>query len=154
MTPNPAAVQTRGADEIKTREHALHSPASRIPPEFIVTECMKAGEPVITVFQRLAVELAAREAEILSLMIYGSLAARGEVDRAMHAALGETQWPVTWIEGASSDGAPLAGVQAFAVSGRPVTRVRLGHRIVGSVYEDGGARHCLLGGLGPTALSL
>jgi enamine deaminase RidA (YjgF/YER057c/UK114 family) len=87
-------------------------------------------------------------------MLYGSLAARGEVDRAMHAALGEAQWPVTWVEGASCDGAPLAGVQAFAVSGRPVTRVRLGHRIVGSVYEDGGARHCLLGGLGPTALSL
>ena len=115
---------------------------------------MRAGESLTAVFQRLAAELGAREAEILSLMLYGSLAARDEVDRAMHAALGETQWPITWIEGASCDGAPLAGLQAFAVSGRPVTRVRLGHRIVGSVYEDGGARHCLLGGLGPTAHAL
>lgn len=115
---------------------------------------MTAGEPVTAVFERLAVDLAARKAELLSLMIYGRVGARDEIDRAMRAMLGETQWPVTWIEGASCEEAPLAGVQAFAVSGRPVTRVRLGDRIVGSIYEDGGARHCLLGGLGPTALTL
>lgn len=87
-------------------------------------------------------------------MLYGSLVARGEIDAAMRAVLGETQWPVTWIEGLRCDGAPLAGVQALAVSGRRVTRVRLGNRIVGSVFEDDGARHCLLGGLGPTARTL
>jgi enamine deaminase RidA (YjgF/YER057c/UK114 family) len=48
----------------------------------------------------------------------------------------------------------LAGVQAFALSGRSVTRVRLGNRVVASVFEDGGARHCLLGGLGPNTTSL
>lgn len=143
---------------------ALSGPADRgartlpakvgVAPEFVLTECMKAGEPVTAVFERLAAELSAREADLLSLMIYGRIGARDETDRAMRATLGETQWPVTWIEGASCDDAPLAGVQAFAVSGQPVTRVRLGHRIVGSVYEDGGARHCLLGGLGPTALAL
>ena len=115
---------------------------------------MTAGEPVIAAFERLAEGLAARKAELLSLIIYGRVGARDDIDRAMHAALGDTQWPVTWVEGASCEEAPLAGVQAFAVSGRPVTRVRLGDRIVGSVYEDGGARHCLLGGLGPTALTL
>lgn len=154
MTPNPVTLQSRVTDERQTRARVFLSPAPKTSPEFVVTECMKAGEPVAAVFHRLAVELAGRNAEILSLMLYGSLDSRGDVDRAMHAALGETQWPVTWIEGASCDDAPLAGVQAFALSGRPVTRVRLGHRIVGSVYEDGGMRHCLLGGLGPTALSL
>ncbi len=123
-------------------------------PEFVLTETMTAGEPLAAVFERLAANLAAQEAELLSVMIFGALAARTEIDLAMHAALGETQWPVTWIEGPGCDGAPLAGVQAFAVSGRPVTRVRLGNRIVGSVYEDEGARHCLLGGLGPTARTL
>ena len=92
--------------------------------------------------------------ELLGVMICGSLAARDEIDRAMRTALGEAQGPVTWIEGVSCDGGPLAGLQAFAVSGRAVTRVRLGNRIVGSVYEDEGARHCLLGGLGPTARTL
>ena len=115
---------------------------------------MRPGEPVVAIFQRLALDLATRQAEILMLMIYGGLAARGEVDRAMRGVFGDAQWPVTWVESASCDDAPIAGVQAFAVSGRPITRVRLGNRIVGSVYEDGGARHCLLGGLGPTALAL
>ncbi len=87
-------------------------------------------------------------------MIYGSLAARAEIEGAMQAMLGETRWPVTFVEGASCDGSPLAGVQAFALSGRMIQRVMLGHRIVGSVYEDAGARHCLLGGLGPTSLAL
>jgi enamine deaminase RidA (YjgF/YER057c/UK114 family) len=135
-------------------EGIVRAPGKPVPPEFVLTEVMHAGEPVTEVFRRLAGNLSAQEAELLSVMVYGSLAARGEIDRAMQAALGEAQWPVTWIEGASCDGAPLAGVQAFAVRGRPVTRVRLGNRIVGSVYEDDTARHCLLGGLGPTARSL
>ena len=133
---------------------AALTPGKKPSPEFVLNETMRAGEPVSAVFQRLAGNLAAQEGELLSVMIYGALVAREEIDRAMHTALGETQWPVTWVEGFSCDGAPLAGVQAFAVSGRPVTRVRLGNRIVGSVFEDEGARHCLLGGLGPTARTL
>ncbi|MBI5766432.1 MAG: hypothetical protein HZA93_01455 [Verrucomicrobia bacterium] len=132
----------------------LRAPGMTKSPEFVVTETMRHGETVTDAFRRLEAQLAARDAELLSVMLYGSLAARDQVERAMRQALGETQWPVTWIEGASCDGSPLAGVQVFAVSGREVTRVRLGNRIVGSVYEDEGARHCLLGGLGPTARTL
>ena len=87
-------------------------------------------------------------------MIDGSLAARDEIDRAMPTALGEAPGPVTWIQGFSCDGGPLAGLQAFAVRGRAVTRVRHGNRIVGSVFEEEGARHCLIGGLRPTARTL
>jgi enamine deaminase RidA (YjgF/YER057c/UK114 family) len=119
----------------------------------VLTERMRRGEELPATFQRLADALAASEGSLLSLMIYGSIAAREQIEAAMRITLGETGWPVTWIDGASCDGMPLAGVQAFAVSGRPVTRVRLGRLIVGSIYEDGGARYCLLGGLGPTALS-
>jgi enamine deaminase RidA (YjgF/YER057c/UK114 family) len=57
---------------------------------------------------------------------------------------------VTWVEGASCDGSPLAGVQAFAIAGADLQRVVVNGQVVGSVFEDGGARHCLLGGLGPT----
>ena len=122
--------------------------------EFVLTETMRIGESVADVFFRLAESLAAKEAQLLSVMIYGTLAARMEIDAAMQRALGATQWPVTWVEGESCDGLPLAGVQVFAISGRSVTRVRIGDLIIGSVYEDAGARHCLLGGVGPTALTL
>jgi enamine deaminase RidA (YjgF/YER057c/UK114 family) len=144
LGPQPSPVQHGGR----------FKPAPAPAPELVVTECPQPCEPVAGVLQRLAADLAARDAALLSLMVYGSIAAREEIERAMRDALGEAQWPVTWIEGASCTDSPLAGVQAFAVSGRPVRRVRLGSRIVGSVYEDDGARHCLLGGLGPTALSL
>jgi enamine deaminase RidA (YjgF/YER057c/UK114 family) len=130
---------------------AFSSGVSVQRPEFMLTERMLPGEPLTAVFQRLADQLAASEAALLSLMVYGSIAARDEIEAAMRRTLGETGWPITWIDGGSCEGYPLAGVQAFAVSGRPVTRVRLGRLIVGSVYEDGGARYCLLGGLGPTA---
>lgn len=123
-------------------------------PEMVLTERMGPGEPINLVFRRLADALAAKEAELLGLMVFGQLAARAEIDRAMREGLGETNWPVTWVEGASCDGLPLAGVQAFAVAGGRVERVRLGNRIVGSVYEDGGARFCLLGGLGPNSVAL
>ncbi len=122
--------------------------------EVVLTECLQAGEPVIAAFFRLAEKLAASRAELLSLMVYGTPSARGEIERAMREVLGETQWPVTWIESPTCIDAVFAGVQAFAVSGAPVTRVRVGRRVVGSVYEDRDARHCLLGGLGPTSIAL
>lgn len=123
----------------------------RVAREIVLTERQRAGEPLRAAFHRLAAELAASEAALLSLMVYGALSARTEIEAAMTAELGPVEWPVTWIEGLGGDAQPLAGVQAFAVSGRPVTRVRVGRRVVASVFEDGNARHCLLGGLGPTA---
>lgn len=118
---------------------------------FVITERVRQGEPLTAIFGRVADQLAASEAVLLSLMIYGSIREHAQIEAMMRTALGETDWPVTWIAAESCDGVPLAGVQAFAVSGRPVTRVRLGRLIVGSVYQEGGARYCLLGGLGPTA---
>ena len=153
-TPNPDGVVAVSNASAPAPSVGRFVPARKIAPEFVLTETMRAGEPIAAVFSRLAEKITATEATLLSVMLYGSLVARSEIDAAMRAALGETQWPVTWVEGLSCDGAPMAGVQAFAVSGRQVTRVRLGSRIVGSVYEDAGARHCLLGGLGPTARTL
>src|SRR5688572_18887426 len=108
--------------------NVLTLPAPRT--EFVITERMRRGETLTETFRRLAGQLAAGEAVLLSVMIYGSTAAQDEIEAAMRAALGPREWPVTWIDGASCDGLPLAGVQAFAVSGRAVSRVRLGRTIV------------------------
>ncbi|MEI6466064.1 MAG: hypothetical protein WCQ89_15170 [Verrucomicrobiota bacterium] len=133
-----------------TTENGVESKCATQPsPEFVITEQPRPGEPALAVFQRLAGQLMAGKADLLSLMVYGSVAARDEIERAMNEALGPTHWPVTWFEGESCTGGTLAGVQAFALSGRPVQRIRIGHRVVASVFADSGARHCLLGGLGP-----
>lgn len=122
--------------------------------EFVLTEVMQPGEETAAVCCRLAQKLQARQAVILSLFVYGDCREKLSVVTALQAELGVVDWPVTWVEGGSCDGAPLAGLQAFALSGGVVTRIRVGGNIVGSVYEDTDARHCLLGGLGPVACGL
>jgi len=129
-------------------------PPVRVPAESVVTVVPRPGEPVAAVFRRLAGELAATAAVPTAMMLYGAITAHAEITRAMREVLGETNWPVTWVEGASGDGAVLAGVQVFAVSGRKVTRVQLGGRVVASVFEDAGASHCLVGGVVPVAVTL
>jgi len=124
---------------------------SRLPAhEFVLTVASRPGESVTAVFSRLATALRERDATVLKLIVYGSLTAHEEGVKMMRRHLGAIDWPVTWVEGASCDGSPLAGVQAFAIAGADLQRVMVNGQVVGSVFEDGGARHCLLGGLGPT----
>ena len=141
-----------------SRENAAVITEDRIPArmtsEFVVTDRQWAGESVSVAFRRLAAELDARDAKLLTLMVYGGLGARSEIERAMYDALGATDWPVTWIDGSSGARTAFAGFQAFAISQRPVTRIRMGKQVVASIFEDANARHCLLGGLGPTATQL
>lgn len=132
----------------------INSPLAARPREFVITETLRGREPVAVIFQRLAAALHAGQGEVLSLMVYGAVSHHAEIEQAMTDALGATNWPVTWVEGASCADAPLAGVQAYAVSGRPVTRIRVGGRVVGSVFADETARHCLLGGLAPVATGM
>src|SRR5881392_2008042 len=99
--------------------------------EFFISEKPGSGESVSHVFQRVAERLAEKRAEIASVMVYGSLAGRGEIDMAIQTALGPVMWPLTWAEGASCTESPLAGVQVLALCGRPIKRVLLGNRVVG-----------------------
>ncbi len=126
----------------------------RVGEEFVISESMLPGDSPAAIFGRVATRLAAHRAEVLSVLVYGSMDTHAASEAAMREAWGEPQWPLTWVEGASCTGGPLAGVQVFAVTGREVTRVRLGRRVVASVYEDGEARHCLLGGFGPSTTLL
>src|SRR6185436_1221450 len=95
MTSIPLGSESRDGSETLTETFEMRMPATRSPAEFVVTKCPLPGEPVTATFARLAAELAAEEAEILSLFIFGSIAAKPEIERAMRDTLGETQWPVT-----------------------------------------------------------
>ena len=64
-------------DALADRKIEVRS-AKRFPRELVITERQFAGEPVNAAFRRLAAGLYAEEATLLSLMIYGSLAARAE----------------------------------------------------------------------------
>lgn len=154
MTPNLSSDPTPhdGATLVTPTSELARAVAGARP--FVVTDRQWPGEPVDHAFRRLAAELDARQATLLSLMIYATVEAHKEVSGAMKNALGGVDWPVTWIDSRNNGHTSLAGLQAIAIEGVQVTRLRSGRQVVGSVFEDGTARHCLVGGVGPTSTAL
>ncbi len=100
-------------------------------------------------FSRLALALKDSSSTLVKLMAFGSLSAWPAAEDAMRRVFGKIDWPVTWVEGAACNNEPIAGLQAFAFTAGRVHPVTLNGRVVGSVFEDGAIRYCLLGGLGP-----
>lgn len=123
-------------------------PAGRIRSahELVVTEEARPGDNPLAVMRRVAWALhKAGGAEVIGLMLFGAFSARAEIEAALRATLGETDWPVLWIDGASVHGAPLAGAQAFALRGAAVERVVVDGRVVASRYRLGRAKLCWAG---------
>ncbi len=116
--------------------------------ELSVTVRPLPGETLMAMFSRLALVLKESEATLVHLMVFGSIPAGAAAMQAMRRLFGRIDWPVTWVEGASCGGGPIAGMQVCAFTGGEVQRVVLNGQVVGSVYADGAARHCRLGGLG------
>jgi enamine deaminase RidA (YjgF/YER057c/UK114 family) len=117
--------------------------------QLTVTVQPRPGEGVGEMFQRLAATLKEFEAVIVHLLVFGKTSASPVATAAMRQVFGGIEWPVTWVEGAACEGSPIAGVQAFAFAGGDVHRLRADGQVVGSVFEDGAFRHCVIGGLGP-----
>jgi enamine deaminase RidA (YjgF/YER057c/UK114 family) len=107
------------------------------------------GEEIMETFERLAVALKEAGTTVVSMTVFGSTSASAPAMEAMRRIFERLDWPATWVEGAACDGRPVAGLQAFGFTGGNVERIRVGGRVVGSVFEDGEFRHCLLGGMGP-----
>jgi enamine deaminase RidA (YjgF/YER057c/UK114 family) len=116
---------------------------------FALSLAPRPGENVLSAVGRLAESVEDRKATILKLMVFAPLDAQGEVSDAMRRHFRKVDWPVTWVQGDGCNGAPIAGMQAFATTGADVRRIVIDGQIVGSVYQDCAARYCFLGGLGP-----
>lgn len=68
---------------------------------------------------------------------------------AARARMSGAEWPVLWLEGDVCPGTQLSGTQAFIVDGRPVQRIEISGRVVGSLWADENAEYCLLAGVLP-----
>jgi enamine deaminase RidA (YjgF/YER057c/UK114 family) len=112
------------------------------------------GEKPAATVHRLARLLQAHQAVVVRQEVFGSLAARDEVQRSMRDHLGEVCWPVTWVEGGSCGTEPLAGLHVMAVAGAAVKTVSVGSQPVGRAYRDASARYLLLGDLRPSGRAL
>lgn len=106
------------------------------------------GEALPAVFDRLSTLLDG--AAIVHMFLYGCPGISAAAADPMRRALGEICWPITSVEGAACDSHPLAGIQVFGVDEGAVQRIQLDGQNVGSVFEDGATKHCLMGGLLPT----
>jgi len=108
----------------------------------------RVGETIPDLCGRLVAQLRAVSATPLHLLAFGDCQASAAVAAALARAESRLDCPITWVEGGACHHAPIAGLQVQTFSG-PVERIVVNGRSVGSVFTDGGARQCVIGGLGP-----
>jgi enamine deaminase RidA (YjgF/YER057c/UK114 family) len=123
-------------------------PAGRSSEVVSLTFTPLAGEGVQELCRRLTNHLQEQSLAPLHLLAFGDCRAADLTAASLRICSGSADWPMTWAEGGNGNGRPLAGIQVHAFSGR-VERLIAGGRIVGTVFNDGGARQCLIGGLLP-----
>ena len=117
--------------------------------EFItLTIAPQCGEEIQALCRRLVTQIRESAATPLHLLAFGDVRASAAALEALRKEFGRVDWPITWIEGAACDGGLIAGIHVQAFTGG-VERIMFGGRVVGSVFTDGGARQCLIGGLTP-----
>ena len=121
--------------------------------QFSFTVTPQPGEGIGDLCHRLARQWLEQDAAPLHLLGFGHVRARAAATAALQKFYGRVDWPVTWVEGAACDGGPIAGMQVHAFTGA-VERVTFGGRIVGSVFTEGGAQQCFVGGLSPNDKTL
>ena len=113
----------------------------------------QAGEQIPDLGRRLAARLRETAATPVHLLGFGQVGASAATADALQKLFGRLDWPITWVEGADCNAAPIAGIQVHAFTG-DVERIRFGGRVIGSVFTDGGAQQCFVGGLVPADKTL
>ena len=127
------------------------------------------GEPLEALCRRFAVRLHELAATPLHLQVFGQCRASAAFADSLRHHFSRVDWPITWAEGSPCGSQPvsggqrvppafaeeipaqpIAGLQVHAFAGN-VERVVWDGRFIGSVFTDGGARQCLVGGLMPEA---
>lgn len=83
--------------------------------------------------------------EVVAQLVFGGCS----FEQAARAQMSGAGWPVLWVEGDVCSGTHLSSTQAFILDGRPVQRVMLADRVVGSSWVDEDADYCLLAGILP-----
>jgi enamine deaminase RidA (YjgF/YER057c/UK114 family) len=113
--------------------------------ELHITLTPLPGERLAPTLWRLENILREHEANVVRHEVFGSLSALAEVTTRLERLLHKLDWPITGVEGGACSGDNIAGMNVFAVAGTKVEPVRLEGRVVGRVYSDQFARHCVLG---------
>jgi enamine deaminase RidA (YjgF/YER057c/UK114 family) len=117
--------------------------------ELHLTVTSTPGESLAALAGRVGDRLKSHDATVVRQMVFGSVAEQSATVAAFKQALNDPQLPVTWVEGAAGGGGPIAGLQIHAIAGTPVRTLSHDDRVVGRVWRDPVATHCVLSDLGP-----
>ncbi len=121
--------------------------------ELHLTLLPQPDESAARMLERLAALLKTHNASVVRHEVFGSLAAQSDFAVALQRLFGEQPWPVTFVEGASCEDQSVAGMHVMAVAGTRVESLAFAGRVVGRIFHDGHARHCVLGDIWPADLS-
>ncbi|MGZ8940972.1 MAG: hypothetical protein ACXW32_17340 [Limisphaerales bacterium] len=137
----------RRAQIAHVREKGLHATivGREMLREFHITVEPLPGESTEFLVRRLHSFVTNNSARIIRQEAFGSNAALEDLSRVQANRFGEVVWPVSSVQAFSCEQAPLAGLHVFAISGPQVEPLWKGNRVVGNVFSDGFARHCILG---------
>ena len=120
--------------------------AGKTGASFSLTFTPSSGENLSDLCRRIATRLREREATPVHFLVFGRTDAAAAGMDALEKSFGRMDFPVTWVEGADCGGQPVAGIQLYAFTGE-VGRIQVNGRVLGSVFTEGGARQCVVGGL-------
>ncbi len=140
-----AAIQSEVAPGLKVLQLRHHDLV-----EWFITATPRPGGDLRAMFADVHRRVNEAGATIVCMDVFGIPNGKRADVRLLHQEWGGAwDWPVTWLVEGASGGIALTGVQVHALTGTLVRRIRLDGRTVGSVYDDGHARHCHLGDLWP-----
>lgn len=135
------------------READSFSSCIRITTEYVtevhVTVRPRPGEELESVIQRLRDLLTPAAAELIKLTVFGPRRLFETLRRHVAERFGGIPCPLQWVEGQGPEDLCIAGIQALAVVGVPVSTLRHEGLPVGRMFEAGGARYCYLTDLRP-----
>jgi len=128
--------------ENKGRSNVVAVDREGVHEQFISTPCASSGD--LSIFDGLPPS----SGNVAAQFVFGGCG----FEQAAHARTSGADWPVLWVQGDVCPGDHLCGTQAFLIDGRPIRRVTLADRVVGSLWSDEDADYCLLAGILPANL--
>lgn len=117
--------------------------------ELFITATSHDGGSFLRMFADVHRIVSGAGAVIVTTDVFGIPRLEEAGNGALRDVWGDVDWPVTWLVEGPTAGMSLTGVNVHAVRGMNVQRIRVEDRVVGSLFDDGYARHCYLGDLWP-----
>jgi enamine deaminase RidA (YjgF/YER057c/UK114 family) len=139
MPANIRRATERGLQSTVIEQSGVSIAYTALWPDGDETEAALAG--------RCAAFLSESGTAIVKCDVFGPCVRYKQFVRALAAHLPPPCPPVTWVEGLSCNGAPLAGILVRSVAGARVDTVCLDSGPVARTWEDATGRYCIAGGI-------